>query len=167
MTSISILKLNKLHILLPISTYELRVNIICYVLNIFCVFRLIIYVLFSFTYSFSTFHIGLLFTHTVAWVNTLSSCFRHIVMCKVVIRSGCKCSRRNGGHLWLVWELQGLAGGWPMIGRRLKAEGCSVSDRMEEVTPSSTIGCLGRVRGEHGSCFVCPQQWHPISAPAD
>ena len=34
--SISNLNLKKLHVLLHISTYELWVNIFCYVINIFC-----------------------------------------------------------------------------------------------------------------------------------
>ena len=36
-------------------------------------FRLIIYSLYSSTCSFSTFYLGLLFTCTAAWVNTLSN----------------------------------------------------------------------------------------------
>ena len=36
-------------------------------------FKLIIYLLYSFTLSFSTFYLGLLFTHTMARVNTLSN----------------------------------------------------------------------------------------------
>ena len=43
-------------------------------------FRLIIYVLYSFTHSFSTFYIGLLFTHIVAWVNLLSTLIGSLVL---------------------------------------------------------------------------------------
>ena len=45
-------------------------------------FRLNIYVLYSFTHTFSTFYIGLHFAHTVAWVNLLSSSHPiHIYTC--------------------------------------------------------------------------------------
>ena len=36
-------------------------------------FRLIIYVRYSFTYTFSTFYIGLFFTCTLVWMNVLST----------------------------------------------------------------------------------------------
>ena len=36
MLSILILKLSKLHVLLYFSTYKLRVNMLCYIKNIFC-----------------------------------------------------------------------------------------------------------------------------------
>ena len=65
MLSISILKLNKLHVLLYLLTYTLRVNILWSVKNIFLLFRLIIYVLYSFIHTFSCLYIGLLFTLTV------------------------------------------------------------------------------------------------------
>ena len=72
MPSISILKLKYVIKHAVYSTLKLWVNIFCYVFNIFCFFRLIIYVLYSFNRSFSTFYVGLLSTHTVARVNTLS-----------------------------------------------------------------------------------------------
>ena len=54
----------KLNVLLYFSAYELRVYILWYVKNIFCFSRLIICVVCSFTRTFSTFYIGLLFTRT-------------------------------------------------------------------------------------------------------
>ena len=56
----SILKLNKLHVLLHLSIKELQVNILWYVKNIFC-----FYVLYSFTCTFFRFYIGLILTRTV------------------------------------------------------------------------------------------------------
>ena len=70
---ISILKLNKLHVLLYVSTYKLRVKISWYVKKNLLLFRLIFYVLYSFRHTFSTFYIRLLFTRTMAWVNLLST----------------------------------------------------------------------------------------------
>ena len=64
--SISLLKSDKPHVLLHISTYMLRVNtfLVCKVYIL--LFRLFIRVLYSFTHTFSTFYIRLLyFTHTV------------------------------------------------------------------------------------------------------
>ena len=62
--SISILKLNELHVLLHF--FNLQLNILRYEKNIFCFLDQIIYALYSFTHTFSTLYIGLLFTRTVA-----------------------------------------------------------------------------------------------------
>ena len=77
---ISILKLNELHILLYFSTYKLWVNILWYVKNIFCFFRLIIYVLYSFTHTFSTFYKGSFFSHTLVRCESFPLCFSRCQM---------------------------------------------------------------------------------------
>ena len=61
-------------------------------------FRLIIYVLYSFTLSFSTFYIGLPFTHTVACANIWSS--QYLASC-----DGHYVSRPNSWSYSIAWLL--------------------------------------------------------------
>ena len=78
---ISISMVNKQYVLLYFSTYKLWMNTLWYVQNIFGLFRLIIYVLYSFTrtyYLLSTFiskvnklHVLLYFSTYKLQVNTL------------------------------------------------------------------------------------------------
>ena len=86
--SISILKLNNLHVLLYFFTYKLRVDILWYVKTICCF--LDSYVLYSFTHTFSTYYVGLLFAHTVRWHESL------YLMCNVCIIHDCICLYKSG-----------------------------------------------------------------------
>ena len=71
-SSISILQLSNLHIILHVPNLIVagKCILICIEYSLLC--KLIIYVLYSLTCSVSTFYLGLIFTHTVAWVNMLS-----------------------------------------------------------------------------------------------
>ena len=73
-----IFKWNKQHVLLHFLTYKLQVNIFLVCKEYILHFILIIYVLYSFTGSFSTFIIGLLFTHTMAFIFSSYSAVRTV-----------------------------------------------------------------------------------------
>ena len=72
------LKLNKLHL---VTYFNLRMvgKYILLLIEYISLFRLVIYVLLSFTRSFSTFSIGLLFTHTLVWVYILPRVLRSVM----------------------------------------------------------------------------------------